>query len=178
MTDLPIHATPDLATTNPWHAIQTQPRRENIAEFHLDKICEAVFLPRYRQKVILHGYRREVIRALFPGYLFAAFERRHFHAVHYAGGVRGVVAFGDQAPEVPAELLQAVVARMRDGLIMLAPPQLDPGQKVEIIAGPFQGYTAIFQSNWTGAQRVAVMLDTLRYNARVVLDREAIRAVS
>jgi transcriptional antiterminator RfaH len=178
MTDLYIHPTLDLATTNPWYAIQTQPRRETIAEFHLDKICEAVFLPRYRQRVILHGYRKEVTRALFPGYLFAAFERRNFRAVHYAGGVRGVVRFGDEPPEVPADLLQAVVTRMRNGLVVLEPPQLDPGQRVEILAGPFQGYTAIFQSNWTGAERVAVLLDSLRYNARLVLEREAIRPVA
>lgn len=158
----------------PWYVIHTQPRREDVAEVNLQGLCAGVFCPRYRRRGILHGYVRELVRPLFPSYLFAAFEPRDFRAVHYAHGVRGVVAFGGEPAVVPADLLANIEARMQNGYVVLLPPQLEPGQRVEIVAGSFRGYTGIFQAGLKGAERVAILLDTLKYQARVVLDRAAV----
>ncbi len=160
----------------PWYVVHTQPQREDLAEINLQRMCERVFCPRYRQRVILHGYRREVTRPLFPSYLFAAFDRsRAFRVVHYAHGVRGVVSFGGEPAEVPPELLARIAARMEHGFVQLEPPALRAGQRVEIIAGPFQGYTGIFQEQLRDAQRVTILLEVLKFNARAILDRAAIR---
>ncbi len=68
-----------------WYVVHTQPQREAVAETSLQRVCERVFCPRYRQRVILHGYRREVTRPLFPSYLFAAFDRgRDFQVVTFS----------------------------------------------------------------------------------------------
>jgi transcriptional antiterminator RfaH len=166
------------APTPAWYAVQTQPRRESVAEVHLQRVCARVFCPRYRQRVILHGSRREVVRPLFPGYLFATFDReRDFRTVHYAHGVRGVVTFGDEPAMVPPELLTSIQGRMRDGFVILQAAQLHAGQRVEIIAGPFKGYTGVFAAEMSGTERVAILLDTLQYNARAILDRAAVRAL-
>ena len=162
-----------------WYAVHTQPRREAAAELSLRRCGVAVFLPRCREKVILHGYRREVVRPLFPGYLFAAFDPGEcLRMVHYAHGVRRVVMFGGEPASVPVALLESIEARMQDGCVRLAPPPLWAGQRVEIIAGPLAGMTGIFQADASGMERVAILLDTLRYNARAVLDRIAVRAVT
>jgi transcriptional antiterminator RfaH len=163
----------------PWFAVHTQPAREEVAEANLRRFCRAVFCPRYRQRAIIHGYRREVVRPLFPGYLFAAFDpAQHFKAVHYAGGVRGVVAFGGQPAQVPPSLLHGIWSRMRDGFVVIAPPPLCVGQRVEITAGPLKGYTGIFTAQCSGSERVAVLLDTLTYNANAIMDRAAVRALA
>jgi hypothetical protein len=67
---------------------------------------------------------------------------------------------------------------MRDGVVVLAPAALQVGQRVEIIAGPFAGHTGIFEAETSGAERVAILLDTLRYNARAILDRAAVCALA
>jgi transcriptional antiterminator RfaH len=163
----------------PWYALQTQRRREAIAEASLQRRGVAVFCPRYRCKVILHGYRREVTRPLFPSYLFAAFDyRRDLRAVCYAQGVRRLVAFGAEPAEVPNDLLESIAARMTDGYVRLDPPPLRTGDRVEIVAGLLRGHTGIFQEHLNGAERVAILLDTLKYNARVILDRIAVRSLS
>ncbi|MFQ5668318.1 MAG: transcription termination/antitermination protein NusG [Candidatus Binatia bacterium] len=160
----------------PWYAVQTQPRREEVAETHLRRLCAQVCCPRYRQRVILHGYRREVARPLFPGYLFAAFDwARVFRAVHYAHGVRCVVTFGGKPAEVPATVLASLEARMTNGYVVVQPAPLKDGQRVEIIAGPFKGFTGVFDAHRSSAERVAILLDTLKYNARMMVDRAAIR---
>jgi transcriptional antiterminator RfaH len=167
------------AAETPWFAVQTQPRREEVAEAHLARLGAPTLCPRYRRRVILHGYRRDVVRPLFPGYVFAAFDpRRGLKAVHYARGVRGVVMIGGEPAEAPADLIRGLAARMRDGFVVLEPPRLTVGQRVEITYGPFEGYTGIFQEETGGAERVAILLDTLSYNARAVLDRAAVRAVA
>jgi transcriptional antiterminator RfaH len=169
----------DNQPSTPWFAVQTQPRRESAAEATMQRLGVSVFLPRYRQRTILHGYRCEVVRPLFPGYLFASFDPvESFHAVHYAHGVRGIVTFGDEPAEVAEELLTGIRRRMQGDFVKLDPPQIQPGQRVEIVAGPFAGYTGIFQETLSGAERVAILLDQLSFNARAVLDRDYIRAVS
>src|SRR3989304_8202514 len=139
----------------PWYAVHIQPRREDLAEANLQAFCGGVFCPGYRQRVILHGYKREVVRPLFPSYLFAAFDApRDFRAVHYAHGVRGGVSFGGVLATAPANLLAIIGAHMQDGYVVLAAPQLQHGQRVEIVAGSFRGYTGLFQSGLKGSDRV------------------------
>jgi transcription antitermination factor NusG len=167
------------AVAHPWFAIHTQAGRETVAAAHLRLKCERVFFPRYRQRVILHGYRREVVRPLFPGYLFAAFDpARELKGVHYARGVRGVVAFGSCPAEVPVELLHGIEAGMHDGFVVLQPVPLRVGERVEITAGPLKGYTGIFAAERSGAERVAILLDTLKFNASAIVDRAAVRPVN
>jgi transcription antitermination factor NusG len=162
----------------PWYVVQTQPRREHVAETQLRPFCTGLFCPRYRHRGILHGYVRETVRPLFPNYLFAAFDAgKHFRAVHYAHGVRAVVAFGGELAVVPRRLLASIEARMQHGYVVLSPPPLEPGQRVEIVAGGFKGYTGIFQEGLKGAERVTILLDTLKYQARVVLDRAAVAPI-
>jgi transcriptional antiterminator RfaH len=161
-----------------WYAVQTQPHRESVAQDTLLRIGAQVFYPRYRQRVILHGYKREVVRPLFPSYLFVSFDvEREFRAVQYARGVRRVVTFGGEPAIVPGDLLASIQERMKDGYVKLNPPELRPGQRVEIVAGPFAGHTGIFQANLSGAERVAILLDTLKFNARAVIDRATIRPI-
>lgn len=160
-----------------WYVVQTQARRESVAESSLAGLCGAVFCPRYRARVSIHGYRREVARSLFPGYLFAAFDiARRLRAVNCAYGVRRVVQSGGQPAEVAAEIVAAIEARMRDGYVVLDPPLLSPGQRVEVVEGPLRGYTGIFQGDQSGARRVTLLLDLLGRSTRVIVAREAIRA--
>jgi transcriptional antiterminator RfaH len=159
-----------------WYAIRTQPRREAVAETWLANFCDEVFCPRHKVRVNVHGYRREVPRPLFPSYLFAAFDpARNLRAVRYCHGVRDVVRFGQELARVPEDLLRAIRARMREGYVVLDPPPLRPGQRVEVTEGPFRGYQGIFQRELTGGRRVAILLDTLRMSARAILEREAVR---
>lgn len=160
-----------------WYAVATQPRREELAAEQLQRLCSQVCWPRYRHQAILHGYRREVTRPLFPGYLFAAFDPSVFRAVHYAHGVRGVVRCGDQPAVVPPDVLAGIMARMTDGYVVLQPPALQHGQRVEIVAGPFQGFTGVFDAQRSSLERVAILLDTLAYNARLMVDRAGIRVL-
>jgi transcriptional antiterminator RfaH len=160
----------------PWFVVHTQPRRENVAETTLAGVCLETFCPRYRKRTIIRGYRRTVSLPLFPGYLFARFEPGRFRAVHYAQGVCGVVRAGDEPATVPAEMVEAVAARLVGGYVRLTPGFV-PGHRVAIAAGPLAGFEGVFEEWRSDHERVAILLDRLGYSARVIVDRDLVQAV-
>ena len=96
-----------MSTTLYWFCLKAQTKREHIAADHLRQIPgTAVFLPRVR-------FQRKTVRglawfteALFPGYVFARFNfQQQFRQVNHAGGVRGIVHFGDRWPTIPDEAI-------------------------------------------------------------------------
>src|SRR2546430_15139128 len=94
-----------------WFCIRTQPKHEHIAAKHLKEQPQIeVYLPRIRFK---RSTRRGPVwftEALFPNYLFARFNLATVsRRVHSARGVRGIVHFGNQWPQIP----DVVIADLR-----------------------------------------------------------------
>ena len=158
-----------------WYAVNTQPRREEVAELNLRRLGVETFFPRIREERVIRRRREVVTGPLFPGYLFARFDlATSFRAVNYARGVKQVVSFGAVPAPVDEEVLDAIKARLEDGFVRLSPPALRPGQAVRIEEGPLRGLDAVFERELTGRQRVVLLLRALAYDARVVVAAEQI----
>ena len=69
------------------------------------------------------------------------------------------------------------MARMTNGYVVVEPAGLHDGQRVEILAGPFKGFTGVFDIRRSSLERVAILLDTLAYSARLMADRAGIRVL-
>jgi len=146
-----------------WFCLTTQSKREHIAAEHLRGMGDVeTFLPRIR-------FQRNTARglvwfteALFPGYLFARFDRAaRWRQIQHAPGVRGVVHFGERWPTLP----DATIAELRqladdDAPRIIAAP-LAPGEEIELAAGAFRGWKAIVTRVLPARQRVLVLLDFL-----------------
>ena len=112
---------------------------------------------------------------LFPGYLFARFDvESHYRAVHYSQGVRGVVGFGSDPAKVDEEMIESIRSRLEDGCMILPSPLFKPGQMVRIQEGPFEGLEAVFEREMPAQERVVLLLKSLSYQARVLIDREQV----
>ena len=90
-----------------WYCIRSQPKHEHIAAAHLTQEAGIeIYLPRIRFK---RSTRRGPVwftEALFPSYLFARFNLlTAARRVHNARGVRGIVHFGDQWPQIPNDII-------------------------------------------------------------------------
>ncbi len=130
-----------------------------------------IFCPLLKQEKIIRRKRRSVISPLFPGYLFAKFDPfRQYRAVHYATGVRKVVSFGTTIARVEESLIEAIKERLFEGGIKVSKcSSFMPGQKVRIQVGPLLGMEAIFERELSVRQRVALLLQSVAYQARVVV---------
>lgn len=154
-----------------WYAVNTKPREELLAQMNLQRLGVDAFLPRLKQQKVIRRRWQTVIGPLFPGYIFARFNiDTHFRAVNYARGVRRVVTFGSVPAAVDEAIIEAIQSQLHEGYVILRPTSLKPGQVVRIHDGPFQGLQAVFERELSDQQRVVLLLQTLSYQARVVVD--------
>jgi len=161
-----------------WYLVRSKPRQECIAETNLQRWDVETFYPQLKQTKLIRGKNRTVFSPLFPGYLFSRFDlHTEYRKVAYAHGVAGVVMFGTIPAKVDEEIIETIRARMQEGFVLLSPPSFISGQTVQIQEGPFKGVLAVFERELTGTQRVALLLKSVSYHARLIIERDSISQV-
>jgi transcriptional antiterminator RfaH len=152
---------------------------EPKASWHLRKQGFAVYLPRY-PKQRRHARRVELVAApLFPRYLFVSFDLAvtRWRAICSTVGVSGLVCNGDHPAPVSLGIVEEIMARAdENGMVPLTSAQrLIQGDKIEILDGPLEGLTGLFE-HMTDHERVVLLLDLLGRQTRVTVPRATIRA--
>ncbi len=164
---------------NQWYVVHTQVNGEERAQLNLERQGFEVYLPRYL-KHRRHARRVErVKRPLFPRYLFVRFdpERAQWRSINGTFGVAHLVSHGSKPIPVPDQIVTAIGARHdADGLVVLHPADsFRPGQKLEIVDGPFAWHTGVFQ-RLNDNDRVVLLLDLLGRQVSVTVVPEAVAA--
>jgi transcription antitermination factor NusG len=78
---------------------------------------------------------------------------------------------------VSEDILRALRERCPGGIAEIDPINAKSGDTVRINEGPFSGLEAIFEQKLKGSERVAVLLDILGRETRIVLPSAAIAKV-
>lgn len=160
-----------------WYLIHAKARQEGTAEMNLQQLGVETFCPRFKQiKANRCKSQGDGKGPLFPGYLFVRVDMStEFRKVTYSHGVIGVVKFGSSPAVVEEEIIHSIKARDANGLVVLSPSlPLKSGQAVLIDKGPFRGFEALFEQELNGIQRVALLLKTVAYQGRIVIDRDCL----
>lgn len=159
-----------------WFAIQSRTRAEAVAESNLRALPIETLLPLVRRPVH-HATRtsRMVLRPLFPGYLFARFfPVVSLRTVKYSRGVLRVVGGGEQPWRVDDAMIADIRERIGpEGCVELRERPLRAGDRVSVTTGPLAGWSGIFDSELSDAQRVVILIDTLQ-QGRVVIRRDCL----
>jgi len=123
----------------PWLVLRTRSRHESAVESDLLQRRITAYLP--RQEVIRRWKsRRTVVRVpLFPGYIFVQPQLDQFENIRCIRGSCGLVLAGSKPAAMPEKDLEAVKLLVSSGAALAVNPRLIPGQRVEVIAGPFMG---------------------------------------
>ena len=151
------------AQESKWYCLRSQPKHEHIAAAHLRQYEDVeVFCPRVK---IQRSTRRGLVwftEALFPNYLFARFDMTQWLArVRSSRGVSGIVHFGDDVPEVPAQALADLRSYMDDTELKTVSFSIAEGDDVEIVEGPFRGQNGVVKQLLPARERVKVLLEVL-----------------
>lgn len=162
-----------------WFCVRAQTKREHIAAKHLRELEGVeVFCPRVKYRKATRRGKIWWLEPLFPGYLLAKFDRDKMErAVTFCQGVRGLVRFGTEIPDVPEAMVRNLIRQVREqsagegeeDLIFVA-PSISVGDEVEIATGPFQGMKGIIRSVAPATERVKVLLEFLGQIQPVDLD--------
>jgi transcriptional antiterminator RfaH len=163
-----------------WYVVQTHPHAENTAASHLLRQGFDTYLPRYA-KTRRHARGIETLAApLFPRYLFVAFDlmAQRWRPIQSTFGVTSIVCNGNE----PATLAESVITEIRGrederGLIrLIRRPRLVPGDKIRVVAGTFSNCLGVFEGI-ADRERVAILLNMLGRQARVLLDGDLVAAI-
>jgi transcriptional antiterminator RfaH len=150
-----------------WYALFTKPRREFIVAESLEARGLDTFVP----TIAYHGKRGNLLeKPFFPRYVLSRFdwEREGWSEVQWTRGLTRVVTFDGRPAFLPDEHVAYLLERLDriDGDEFL---KIKPGTKVRVTEGPFKDMEAIFDGQLNGEQRVAVLLQILGRQTRVVM---------
>jgi transcriptional antiterminator RfaH len=158
-----------------WYAIQTKPNKEKEVERRLSDLNLEVFLPWMRARRRVGTRFHWVLVPLFPSYLFCRMDIvLSGKSARYSPGVKDFLTFGNRIAEVGGEIIEALRQRCPGGVAQIEAVPAKPGDKVRINEGPFSGLEAVFERTLKGSERVAVLLEILGRQTRLVLPGETI----
>ena len=158
-----------------WYPIQSKPRQESTVEKRLNDLNLDVFLPWVRCRRRIGSRFQWVLEPLFPGYLFCRLDfLLSGQAVRYVPGVKDFVRFGSGVAEVEEKVINGLTERCPGGIAQTKPRLYRIGEPVLIKEGPLSGLQAIFERELKGSERVAVLLEILGRQTRLILSGEVI----
>ena len=176
-TDRSFEGGPETETPS-WYCVHTKSKSEHIAAAHLIQLSEEleVFSPRLRYLKKTTRGKIWFTEALFPGYVFARFSLTAWlRAVNYTNAVLKVVSFGGQHPSVPNEIIEIWRAKVDDDAVITVHEQLEEGDEIEIVEGPFRGLKTIITKVLPAKERVKILLEMLGKEREIELGVDTIR---
>ena len=168
----------ELADSPFWYVIRTHTRQEDRADSNLRNWQIETFVPKIkaRRNKLYSSEPVYYIKPLFPRYIFARFTARDLlHKVRFTRGVHSIVSFDQIPAPVPDEVIAIIRSRIhKDGLVTIG-EQFNPGDYVIVSDGPFKNFTGIFEREMKDDDRVMILLNTVGFQARYLVERERLK---
>ena len=160
----PEHSVPPSA----WIVVNTQPHREQIALENLARQEFNTYCPRMRTRVRHARRTQEVLRPLFPGYLFVRVnaDLQRWRPILSTYGVRTLVCCGDRPSFLDDGFVEGLQARTIDGAIVRPASPYELGQRVKMAGGAFDGLIATILE-MDEKDRLVVLMDLLNRPTKV-----------
>ena len=165
------------ANNRNWYLVYTKPRMEDVAKDNLERQGYRTYLPKVEFNKRVKGHYRTIIEPLFPRYLFLSMdtENDNWMPIRSTMGVSHIIRFGAMPIQVPTQLVTNIEKTVdENGIRHIDQRQFATGDVVEIIDGPFSGYSAIFDST-IGKERVALLLDVVGKQTKMAVSRDNVQ---
>jgi transcriptional antiterminator RfaH len=144
--------------------------QESIAAWHVRNQGFEAYLPRYKTYVVDRGRRRDLVRPVFPGYLFVYIDGGRWWSLRGTRGVIEVIMAGDTPAIVPSEprpgrpyemSMRYLFERFDEaGTRKLDDGRFHQGQKIRVLSGMWRDHVGLFDSMLPG-DRVRVLFEMM-----------------
>lgn len=164
-----------------WYVVHTHPQQEERASLNLRYWGIETLTPKVR--VNRHNeFTNKPIRMakpMFPSYIFGRFRyNAEYHRVRFTRGVHSVVTFTGTPTPVEDEIIDLIRSRIgMDGLVKTL-EELKAGDEVMFKGGRFKDLRGVFDREMQDSERVRILLNTVNYQAHVVVDRAVVQKFS
>jgi transcription antitermination factor NusG len=124
---------------DPWFVLRTRSRHENAVQMCLQQKRIHAYLPKHNVVRRWKDRRTVLETPLFPGYVFVQPRMDQYEDMRHIRGSCGLVLAAGKPAVMPEKDLHAVRILVDSGVSLAVNPRLIPGQRVEVLAGPFMG---------------------------------------
>jgi transcriptional antiterminator RfaH len=145
-----------------WVVVNTHPHKELLAIDNLQRQNFRAYCPMARKRIRHARREQDVLRPLFPGYIFTQVDTasHRWRSIASTFGVRSLVSFGDRLGFLQDGFVQTMKAREVEGAIVRPTTPYVVGQQVRVAGGAFDGIVAtIIEMN--EKDRLMVLLNLL-----------------
>ncbi|CAK0778251.1 transcriptional antiterminator RfaH [uncultured Gammaproteobacteria bacterium] len=162
-----------------WYVVHTHPNAENKVIVNLRRQGFDPYLPLFRKRRSHAGKVDEVLRPLFPRYLFVAIDlaTQRWRAILSTFGVVGLLRHGDVPTAVPRGVVDEIRNHERRGdyCESAVRVRMQLGQQVRVANGAFANMVGRFQG-MDDAERVTLLLEMMGGEVRVRVPLAAVTA--
>jgi transcription antitermination factor NusG len=158
-------------TEHPWWVARVRSRQEKGLARHLAGRAVGFYLPQEKKQTLRAGRSFVSSLPLFPGYLFFRGPAAVRLEALQSKLIVQVLPVLDQE-ELQRELV-SLWRLQQSGAPLVAVPYLEVGDEVEVMDGPFRGWTGKVLRE-KGRLRLVVSIILLRQSVAAELDREAL----
>ncbi|SIT06057.1 transcriptional antiterminator RfaH [Roseivivax lentus] len=126
-------------TSSNWFAAQLRPNGLSIAERNLSRQGFSHFTPKRLETRRQSNRVVTTPRPLFPGYIFVQFDplAPQWRALNATRGLTRVIVNDPRHPTpLPDDFMAALMERSDESGLLKPPPELKPGDRVRVVAGP------------------------------------------
>lgn len=162
-----------------WYAVRTKPNEEDRADINLRAWQVQTFAPKVKE-CRTSGYGGQYVsKPLFSSYIFACFDAsRQLHKINYTRGVQKVVSFGGYPISIDDKVISLIRAQVDEDGYIRKDKELQPGDRVRISSGPFASLVGIFERRTKDRDRVKILLDAMKYQSHLLIEREMVEKVN
>jgi transcriptional antiterminator RfaH len=160
-----------------WVVVNTQPHKEHLAVGHLERQEFNAYCPMIRKRVRHARYTQDVLRPLFPNYLFVQVDPdlQRWRSILSTIGVRTLVRCGQTLSFLEDSFVLALKAREVEGAITRPVSAYKVGQLVRLQTGAFDGLVATI-IEMDEKDRLVVLMDFLNRPVKVKVDATRVSA--
>ena len=162
-----------------WYVLHTKSRFENVVHDGLLKKNIEVYLPKIKVQSKRRDRRLMIRVPLFPGYVFVKTDlspNHHLEIVKTAGAVK-LVGNNVGPISVPEETIESLKIIVASDQSVSTGYQFSKGDRVLVVAGPFEGVVGIFE-RYGGQGRIVVHIEALGQFAAVEVDITQVEKIS
>lgn len=154
-----------------WYLLYCKRGQLLRAKEHLERQSVHCLSPMIALEKLVRGKRTQVDEPLFPNYLFIEFDPEAIHTTTISAtrGVSHFVRFGSLPASVPHDVIMAL--QTDTPITMVDPDVPQPGDRVLITCGAFEGLKAIFTEP-DGEARSMLLLNLLNKQITRSLDNK------
>ena len=165
-----------------WYVVHTHLKQEERTSNNLQTLQQLETLaPKLRVNKYnqFTGQLAQVVKPLFPNYIFARFKFNEvYHRIRFTRGVHSLVMFNNTPAPVDDEIIELIRSRMGSDGVVRTTEEFKPGDAVVIKEGRFKNLCGVFERGMPDADRVQILLNTVSFQAHVVVDRALVAKVS